>query len=217
MEWWILAFIKIMFINLILSGDNAIVIAMASKKLPEAQRRLAIFWGTFGAIALRIILTLVAVALLSIPYLTAIGAILLIWLAIKLLVDNQAHTEVKASSGLSNAILTIMVADFVMSVDNVIAITAVAEGNLLLIFVGILFSIPLIIWGSQLIMTLLEKFPVLIYVGAAILAYTAGEMFATEQKVKEWGLLTPFIEYFLPTLLAIAVVFVGWLIKRKMK
>lgn len=212
MEWWFIAFFKIILINIILSGDNAIVIAMSSRNLPEKQRRIAIFWGAFGAVALRIILTLVAIQLLKIPFLTAIGALLLVWIAIKLITNTEDHGKVQASSNLSSVVMTIIIADFVMSLDNAIAIAAVAEGNFLLIIIGLILSIPIIVWGSGIILRLLKTFPRFIYLGAAILGFTAGEMFMTDQKV--WNLLghvDVLFHWALPIVTAIGVVVLGWL------
>jgi YjbE family integral membrane protein len=185
MEWWIIAFIKIMLINIILSGDNAIVIAMASRNLPKHQRKIAVFWGAFGAIALRILLTLVAIQLLRIPFLTAAGGLLLVWVALKLMTHEENHSDIQATAYLGNVVMTIIIADFVMSLDNVIAITAVAKGDMLLITIGLILSIPLIIWGSGIILRVLERFPAFIYLGAAILGFTAGEMFVADKKVIE--------------------------------
>jgi YjbE family integral membrane protein len=179
-----LLFLQIMLINIVLSGDNAVVIAMASKNLPSDQRRQAIWWGAAGAIGLRLILTLIAVAVLSIPYIQAAGSLLLLWIAVKLLIDDEGHTNVKQASSLPKAIWTIIVADFVMSLDNVLAIAATAKSNLLVIIVGIGLSIPIIIWGSTLVMKLLHKYPIFVYLGAAILGYTAGEMFVSDDEMQ---------------------------------
>lgn len=172
-------FFEIALINVLLSGDNAIVIAMASQQLPAKQRKAAIWWGAFAAVALRCALTAAALQLLQIPYLQAAGAILLILIAVKLLSDagsmNESH-HVKKTGSLGSAIWTIITADFIMSLDNVLAIAAVAEGDIILILLGIALSIPMIVWGSQLLGTLLSRFPILAYIGAALLAYAAGEM-----------------------------------------
>ncbi|MNI03863.1 Integral membrane protein TerC family protein [compost metagenome] len=179
---------QIMLINIVLSGDNAVVIALASKNLPLNQRKQAIWWGAFGAIALRLILTLVAVKILGIPFIQAVGSILLLWIAVKLLTDEDGHANVKEASTLGKAIWTIIVADFVMSLDNVLAIAAKGNGNATVIILGIGLSIPIIIWGSSLVMGLLHKYPILVYLGAAVLGYTAGEMFIKDQKMIEWFL-----------------------------
>ncbi|ANY69974.1 hypothetical protein BBD42_28325 [Paenibacillus sp. BIHB 4019] len=176
-------FIQIILINLLLSGDNAIVIAMASKHLPEHQRKRAIWWGTTAAVVLRCVLTLAAISLLQTPFLQAIGAVLLFYIAVKLLADagesgggGAASHKVKRATSLPAAIWTIVTADFVMSLDNVLAIAAVAKGQTLLLLLGIALSIPMIIWGSQILTKLLQKFPSLIYIGAGLLGFAAGGM-----------------------------------------
>jgi YjbE family integral membrane protein len=176
-------FLQIMLINIVLSGDNAVVIAMASKNLPADQRRQAIWWGAAGAIGLRLVLTLVAVIVLGVPYIQAAGSLLLLYIAIKLLIDDESHANVREASSLPKAIWTIIVADFVMSLDNVLAIAATAKNDLLVIILGIGLSVPIIIWGSTLVMKLLQKFPIFIYLGAAILGYTAGEMFVNDDEM----------------------------------
>jgi YjbE family integral membrane protein len=179
-------FLQIMLINIVLSGDNAVVIALASKNLPLEQRKKAIWWGAFGAIALRLVLTLVAVSLLDIPYIQSAGSLLLFWIAVKLLTDDDSHANIKEASTLGKAIWTIVVADFVMSLDNVLAIAAKGNGNNAIIILGIGLSIPIIIWGSTMVVNLLNKYPILVFLGAAILGYTAGEMFVTDAKMEEW-------------------------------
>ncbi|WP_068774400.1 TerC family protein [Paenibacillus sp. FJAT-26967] len=181
-------FLQIMLINIVLSGDNAVVIAMASKNLPGAQRRQAVWWGAFGAIALRLLLTIVAVSVLQVPFIQAAGSLLLLWIALKLLIDNESHSSIPQASSLSKAVWTIVVADFVMSLDNVLAIAAAAGNNLTVLILGIGLSIPIIIWGSAVVVELLAKFPILIYIGAAILGYTAGEMFLSDSRTSGWVL-----------------------------
>ncbi|WP_211231473.1 TerC family protein [Paenibacillus harenae] len=175
----VIIFIQIILINVLLSGDNAIVIAMASSHLPREQRKKAVWWGALAAVALRCALTVAAISLLQVPYLQAIGALLLFYIAVKLLADAGGHSgrqSVKKAQTIGQAIWTIVVADFVMSLDNVLAIAAVAEGDIVLILLGIALSIPMIIWGSHLLGSLLQRFPALSYIGAALLAYAAGEM-----------------------------------------
>jgi YjbE family integral membrane protein len=181
-------FLQIMLINIVLSGDNAVVIALASKNLPIEQRKKAIWWGAFGAIALRLVLTLVAVSLLDIPYIQAAGSFLLLWIAVKLLTDDDSHANIKEASTLGKAIWTIVVADFVMSLDNVLAIAAKGNGNPAIIILGIGLSIPIIIWGSTMVVNLLNKYPNLVFLGAAILGYTSGEVFVKDGKMEEWFL-----------------------------
>jgi len=152
---------KIMLINLVLSGDNAVIIAMASRNLPEHQRKAAIWWGAVGAVVLRIVLVFAALLLLRVPYLQAAGAMLLMYIAIKLLDDDgNAHSDVREAKGLWQAVWTIMAADFIMSLDNVLAIAAIAKGHVVLFMIGVMLSIPLIIWGSSLVVKLLIRFPV---------------------------------------------------------
>ncbi|KQX64757.1 TerC family protein [Paenibacillus sp. Root444D2] len=210
----LILFLQIMLINIVLSGDNAVVIALASKNLPIAQRKLAIWWGAFGAIALRLVLTLVAVSLLDIPYIQAGGSILLFWIAIKLLTDDDSHANVKEASTLGRAIWTIVVADFVMSLDNVLAIAAKGNGNNTVIILGIGLSIPIIIWGSSLVMDLLHKFPILVFMGAGILGYTAGEMFVKDEKMIDW-LLHDYesLHVWIPIVAASLVIMIGLTVK----
>ncbi|MDR6551344.1 TerC family protein [Paenibacillus qinlingensis] len=210
----LLLFLQIMLINIVLSGDNAVVIALASKNLPLEQRKLAIWWGAFGAIALRLVLTLVAVSLLSVPFIQAGGSILLLWIAIKLLTDEEGHSNVKEASTLGKAIWTIIVADFVMSLDNVLAIAAKGNGNNTVIILGIGLSIPIIIWGSTLVMNLLQKYPILVFIGAGILGYTAGEMFVKDEKMIDWLLHDyEFLHVWIPIMATIVVVAAGGIAK----
>lgn len=183
---WVLLFVQIMIINIVLSGDNAVVIAMASRKLPPEQRKKAVWWGAFGAIALRVVLTLVAVMVLKIAYIQALGSLLLLYIAIKLLVDDQEESHVREASTLGKAVWTIILADFVMSLDNVLAIAAKAQNDFTVIILGIGLSVPIIIWGSTVVMKLLHRFPVLVFLGAGILGYTAGEMLVKDPKMVEY-------------------------------
>jgi YjbE family integral membrane protein len=207
-------FLQIMLINIVLSGDNAVVIALASKNLPAEQRKQAIWWGAFGAIALRLVLTLVAVSLLSVPYIQAAGSVLLLWIAVKLLTDDDSHTNIKQATTLGKAIWTIIIADFVMSLDNVLAIAAKGDGNPAVIILGIGLSIPIIIWGSTLVMNLLTKYPLLVYLGAGILGYTAGEMFVKDAKMEAWFLHgNPFLHLAIPIAATLFVLAAGLISK----
>jgi YjbE family integral membrane protein len=211
---WFLLFLQIMLINIVLSGDNAVVIAMASKNLPASQRKQAVWWGAFGAIALRLVLTVIAVYVLSIPYIQAAGSLLLIWIAIKLLIDDEGHTNVKEAATLGKAVWTIIVADFIMSLDNVLAIAAKADNNLTVIILGIALSIPIIIWGSTVVMNLLNKYPILVYLGAGILGYTAGEMFVKDEQVMHMLFKdSEFVHWILP-LITTAIVIAAGIIKK---
>ena len=183
----ILVFAQIVLINLLLSGDNAVVIAMAGRRLHAAQRRAAIWWGSAAAIALRCLLTVGAVALLRIPLLQTAGSLLLFAIALKLLVDNNGHEqETKAAVTLKGAVWTIVTADFIMSLDNVLAVAAVAKGDVGLLVIGIAMSIPLIIWGSSFMIKALDRLPFLVYIGGALLGYAAGEMLLKDPFWQRW-------------------------------
>jgi YjbE family integral membrane protein len=177
----------IIWVNIILSGDNAVVIALAARSLPPHQQKQAVFWGAAAAVVLRIVLTVVAVELLKLPYLKLIGGLLLFWIAVKLLMpEDDDGDEVTSSSHLWGAIKTILIADLVMSLDNVIAVAAVAKGSLLLLVLGLLISIPLVVYGATMLMKLMDRYPVIITVGAALIGYVAGEMLVTDPVVIDW-------------------------------
>jgi len=170
------ALLKIIGVNIVLSGDNAVVIALAARSLPPRQQKQAIFWGSAAAIILRIVLTLFAVALLALPWLKLIGSALLLWIGIKLLVPEEGEDNVEASDNLLAAIRTILIADLVMSLDNVIAVAAAAGGHWALMIIGMAISIPIVIFGATLLVKLMERFPVIITIGAALIGFVAGEM-----------------------------------------
>jgi len=177
----------IIWVNIILSGDNAVVIALAARSLPAHQQKKAVIWGAGAAVVLRIVLTIVAVELLKISYLKLIGGLLLFWIAVKLLVPEDGDDDgVKSHANLLAAIKTILVADLVMSLDNVIAVAAVAKGSILLLVLGLVISIPLVVFGATMLMKLMERYPVIIAVGAALIGYVAGEMLVTDPVVIEW-------------------------------
>ena len=181
---------KIIWVNILLSGDNAVVIALAARSLPDAQRKKAIFAGSAAAIVLRVILTVFAVQLLQFPYLKIVGALLLFYIGVQLLLPEEENEDgIKSSDRLWPAIRTILLADLVMSVDNVLAVAAAAdsgppESRLLLLIVGLGMSIPLIIFGSQLLLTVMERYPVIITLGAALLGFVAGEMLVSDRAVE---------------------------------
>src|SRR4051812_3406611 len=174
-DFWIDLF-KIILINIVLSGDNAVVIALASRSLPPHQQKQAIIFGSVGAIVLRLVLTFFAVYLLEQPYLKLVGAALLLWIGIGLLKGDDDEAELEGHSNLMGAIRTIVVADLVMSLDNVIGVAAAAKGNILLLTLGLVISIPLIIFGSTLLLNLMNRFPIIITIGAGLLGWVAGEM-----------------------------------------
>ena len=178
------AFGSIVLANIVLSGDNAVVIAMAARTLKPDQRGKAIFWGSAAAIVMRILLTIVAIQLLSLPYLKIIGAILLVYIGVDLLKgEGDDAGDGKEINGLAAAIRTILIADLVMSLDNVLAVAAAAKGNLPLLVLGLLVSIPLIIFGATLLTKVMERFPIIITIGAALLGFLAGEMLLTDPAV----------------------------------
>ena len=182
-----LAGVEIIVINILLSGDNAMVIALACRNLPGKQRRWAVFWGAAGVTALRILLTFFALSLLDLPGLKLVGALLLLWIGIRLIADDGADAhEIRANDRLLSAVRTIVVADLVMSVDNVIAVAAAAKGSVVLLVFGLALSIPLVIVASQLIMKATERFPWLIVAGGGLIAYVAGEMAVTDVAVRGW-------------------------------
>jgi YjbE family integral membrane protein len=209
--------LKILIINLVLSGDNAIVIALASRKLKEEQRKKAIAYGTLGAVVLRILLTFIVVEILKIPFLMVVGGLMLLWISYKLLVDKDDKVDVKAGNTLFQAVQTIIVADLVMSLDNVLAVAAAAKGNFWLLVLGIALSIPIIVWGSTLILKLIERYPAIIYIGAGILAYTAGEMLISDERINKWVHLLPGSHYALPILTAVLVLALGYLMNKRAK
>jgi YjbE family integral membrane protein len=205
------ALLQVMLVNIILSGDNAVVIALAARNLPPRHRKLAILWGSLGAIVLRVGLTIVAVQMLKVPFLQFVGALLLIWIAIKLLIeDDDADEAHHAHASLSGAIKTILIADVVMSLDNTLAIAGVAKGNALLLVLGLLLSIPLIVLGSTLIMKVMERFPLVVYAGAGLIAWTAGEMIDSDAAVRPYlpGLFRE--THWLSLGLTVIVIGYGW-------
>ena len=213
-EFWI-ALSQIILINIVLSGDNAVVIALACRSLPARQQKKAIVFGSVGAIVLRVVLTFFAVYLLTLPYLKLVGAALLLWIGVGLLKGDDGDEEMEGHTGLAAAIKTIIVADLVMSLDNVIGVAAAAKGNVPLLVFGLVISIPLIIFGSQIILKLMGRFPIIITAGAALLGWVAGEMALTDPSVTGWMESHHFMHNVLPPTGAILVVALGlWLAKR---
>ncbi|RYD03948.1 hypothetical protein N752_17855 [Desulforamulus aquiferis] len=188
------ALLTIIVIDIVLGGDNAIIIAMASKNLPVEQRKKAIIWGTFGAVAIRAALTVVALQLLKIPLLQFVGGLLLVWIALKLLKqDHQCDVNVKAGCTLREAIQTIIIADVVMGVDNVLAIAGAAHGSVTLVIMGLAISVPIIVWGSTLVLKLMDRYPIVTQIGAGVLAWTAGSMISMiELLTNNWPDISPF-------------------------
>jgi YjbE family integral membrane protein len=183
--FWI-GLLKIIGVNIILSGDNAVVIALAARSLPAKQQKAAVLWGSGAAVVMRIVLTIFAVALLTLPWLKLVGSLLLFWIGIKLLVPEEDEANINASDNLIAAIKTILIADLVMSLDNVIAVAAAAQGSLTLLILGLAISIPLVIFGSTLLLHLMERWPVIITIGGGLLGFVAGEMLVTDPALKDW-------------------------------
>jgi len=211
LDWNLLAgIINIIIINLVLSGDNAVVIAMATRELPEAHRKKATFWGATLAVVLRILLTFVAAVLLKIPFIQVIGGLLLAWIALKLLYPKEEHcTSQGACDNFRNALLTILWADLLMSLDNVLAVAGAAGGNIYLLVFGITFSIPIVLAGSTLLSRLMEKYPWLTYAGAGVLAWTAGKMIVEDKAVLPYIHSFPAGEIIVPVVLAATVILTG--------
>ncbi|MFH1604285.1 MAG: TerC family protein, partial [Pseudomonadota bacterium] len=172
--------------NIVLSGDNAVVIALAARSLPPRQQAMAVAWGSGAAVAMRIVLTLFAVALLQLPYLKLIGAVLLLWIGVQLLLPEEGEEKIDSHDNMFAAIKTILIADLVMSVDNVIAVAAAAGDGMTLLILGLAISIPLVIFGSTLLIKVMERFPIVITVGAALIGFVAGEMTVSDPALVDW-------------------------------
>jgi len=209
--------VQIVIADLLLSGDNALVIALACRSLPAHQQKRAIIFGGGAAIALRVILTIFAVFLLQLPYLKLVGGLLLLWIAVKLLMpEEEGEGHIASSGNMWGAIKTIVIADFVMSVDNVLAVAGAAHGDLALLTIGLLLSIPLIIYGSTLILHFIERFPVIVMLGAAMLGYIGGEMLVGDGSVKPWVEANlPALHTLVPIACAVIVVVIGKLFAPK--
>ena len=179
-QFWV-AVVQIIIVDILLAGDNAVVIALACRNLPPHLQRKGIFWGVFGAIALRIVLTAFAATLLTLPWLKIIGGLALLWIGIKLLLpEHDTEHEIEGSTNLWGAVRTVIIADFVMSLDNVIGVAGAAKGNLLLLIFGLIVSIPLVVIGSKLILKLIERYPIVVVAGGGLLGWIAGELIATD-------------------------------------
>lgn len=219
-QFW-LAILQIVAIDVVLGGDNAVVIGLACRRLPDRQRKLGILWGMAGAVGLRVILILFAVTLLAVPYLKIAGAVLLLWIGVKLLLpeEGDGDHQIEAGTTLLAAIKTIIVADAVMSMDNVIAIAGAAGDSKILIVFGLLLSIPIIMLGSQLVMKLMDRFPIVIVGGGALLGWIAGGMAVSDVAVADWFVANlPLAKWIGPALGACLVVAAGkWLAARRQK
>jgi YjbE family integral membrane protein len=212
----IMLLIEILIINLVLSGDNAVVIAMASNHLPKKQQKYVVWLGSLGAVFLRFLLCFLAVILLKIPFIQAGGGIMLAVIAFKLLLPHQDHSRVQDSNSMWRSVWVILAADFVMSLDNVLAIAAIADGDIAVLMIGIAISIPIVVWGSTVISEWLAKLPILSYAGAGILGITAGKMLLHDERFGQYlYTIIPSLAGMLPWLLALVVIACGWFNQRQ--
>ncbi|CAM3434418.1 TerC family protein [Marinicrinis lubricantis] len=207
-DFWV-ALGTIVFIDLILAGDNAIVIGLAAKNLPHEQRTKAVIWGTLGAVAIRVIATIFVLHLLKIPFIQLVAGLLLIWIAFKLLVSDDDHGNIKAGNSLMAAIRTIIIADAAMGIDNVIAVAGAAHGDTILVIIGLMISVPIVVWCSTLFIKLTDRFPVIIYLGSGVLAYTASKMMTHDKKLTGFFEDNPAVKWMLMALVIIGVLIAG--------
>ncbi|MGI5921224.1 MAG: TerC family protein [Syntrophomonadaceae bacterium] len=206
----LIALFSIVIIDIVLGGDNAILIAMASKDLAPDLRKKAMLWGVMGAVGVRGLLASLAVYVLKIPLLQLVGGLVLVWIAIKLLIDKQ-EVEVESGSNLLEAIKIIIIADVIMGIDNVLAIAGAAHGSVWLVILGLVISVPIIVWGSTFLLRWMEKFPFIIYLGGGVLAWTAGKMIAADKAISaQLSSLVPYYNVLIPTLILIAVLSYGY-------
>lgn len=203
--------LAIILLDLVLAGDNAIVIAMAASRLPKTLQKKAVFWGTFGAVAVRFALTAVVVYLLKLPGLMLVGGVLLLPIAWKLLRHgDDDDPDISAADSFWRALRTIIVADALMGMDNVLAIAGASKGHLGLVIIGLLVSVPLVVWGSTLILKLINRFPVIMYIGAGAIAFTAGRMIGHDQFLRGWFDAHAWVRYALDAVLVLGICGGGW-------
>jgi YjbE family integral membrane protein len=202
--------LAIVLLDLVLAGDNAIVIALAARKLPHQLQRRAVLWGTFGAIAVRVSLTSVVVYLLKLPGLMLVGGLVLLPIAWKLLRHDSADPDISAADNFWSALRTIIVADALMGMDNVLAIAGASRGHLGLVVTGLLISVPLVVWGSTLILRMIDRLPMIVYIGAAAIAWTAGRMIAHDSLLDVWFGARDWLQYVLDGTLVLLVCCGGW-------
>jgi len=214
-EFWI-GLVKIIWINIILSGDNAVVIALAARSLPAHQQKQAVFIGSGAAVVLRIVLTVVAAKLLALPYLQIVGGLLLLWIGVQLLGDDEeSEGESKQQGSMLTAVRTILIADLVMSLDNVIAVAAAAQGSMTLLILGLAISIPLVIFGSTLMIRLMERFPIIVVLGAALIGWVGGETIVSDVVLTDTRAAMPWLHYAGAAAGALLVLALGkWLQRR---
>lgn len=217
LNWDILkAVLIIIGLDLILGGDNAVVIAMASRNLPKKNQNKAIVIGTSLAIIIRVGLAAIAIFLLTIPYVQLIGGLFLFYIAVKLLLEDEDNPDIESSTTLFGAVKTIVIADVVMGFDNVLAIAAVSNENLYLIMFGLAVSIPIIIFGSKIILKLMNRYPIIVYAGASLLAYTSADLILKDDRVNHYLAIIPYQHMLLPFLFITAVCYIGYSYKKKL-
>ena len=214
-DFWI-GLVKIIWINIILSGDNAVVIALAARSLPPDQQKKAVLFGSGAAVVLRIVLTVVAAKLLELSYLQIIGGLLLLWIGVQLLGDEEEEDgDGKEYGSMMAAVRTILIADLVMSLDNVIAVAAAAKGSFVLLILGLAISIPLVIFGSTLMIKLMDRFPIIITLGAALIGWVGGETIASDVALKDFAAANPWLHYAAAATGAVLVVGIGKFMKAR--
>jgi YjbE family integral membrane protein len=214
-DFWI-GLLKIVWINIILSGDNAVVIALAARSLPPAQQRMAVLWGSGAAVVLRIVLTVVAAKLLEMSYLQIVGGLLLLWIGVQLLSEEEEEEGGgKEHGSLMAAVRTILIADLVMSLDNVIAVAAAAKGSMVLLILGLAISIPLVIFGSTLMIKLMERFPIIVTLGATLIGWVGGETIVSDVALKDLMAAYPWAHYAAAAAGAGLVLGLGRLLQRR--
>ncbi|MFL1671975.1 TerC family protein [Paenibacillus dendritiformis] len=210
-EFWT-ALLSIVVIDLVLAGDNAIVIGLAARNVPKQDQKKVIILGTAGAIVIRAIATLLVVYLLMVPGLQLFGGLLLLWIAVKLMIEEKEH-NIKAGTSIGAAVGTIIVADAAMGLDNVLAVAGAAKGHPFLVILGLMISLPIVVWGSTIVLKFIERYPVIIVLGSAVLAWTASKMLVAEKFVAPY-FTNPFFKYGFEALVVLAVVATGLIIKR---
>jgi len=214
-NFWV-GLMKIIWINIILSGDNAVVIALAARSLPPHQQKKAILFGSAAAVVLRIALTVVAAHLLQLSFLQVVGGLLLLYIGVQLLSEEEEEEgEAKTGGGLMAAVRTILIADLVMSLDNVIAVAAAAKGNDVLLLMGLAISIPLVIFGSTLMIKLMERFPIIVTLGAALIGWVGGETIVSDVALKGVAAAYPWLHYAAAAAGAVCVVLVGRTLQKR--
>ncbi|MCA1295934.1 TerC family protein [Paenibacillus sp. alder61] len=211
-DFWTALF-SIILIDLVLAGDNAIVIGLAARNVQKADQKKVILWGTLGAIIVRVIMTVLVLQLLNIPGLRLVGGLALLWIAYKLLVEEKSH-EINAGNQMWAAIRTIIIADTMMGLDNVLAVAGAAHGDYTLVIVGLAVSVPIMVWGSTIILRLTERYPVVITIGAAVLAWTAAKMLVEEPLIHDWFAMA-WVKYGFEVIAIILVVGIGLMMKKK--